>query len=247
MVAVRLCDVAPEGPSTRVSYGLLNLAHRASHERPEPLVPGERYRVRVELNHVAHAFPAGHRVRIAVSTCYWPIAWPSPHRATVTIWSGESAVELPVRPPDPADDALPPFPPPEVAPGSEHTPLLPRSFQRVMERDLTTNELVHTLASGTEIGGHSVARLDDIEMDLGYAITKRHRIQENDPLTARTELVQHVTLERPEDGWVIRVDCTVRVAAEAHRLAFDCEIEAREGGTVVRARRWRESVPRKLF
>ena len=37
MVGVRLCDVAPDGRATRISYGLLNLTHRAGHDRPDVL------------------------------------------------------------------------------------------------------------------------------------------------------------------------------------------------------------------
>ena len=40
-VVARLCDVAPDGRVTRVSYGMLNLTHRAGHEAWEPLVPGQ--------------------------------------------------------------------------------------------------------------------------------------------------------------------------------------------------------------
>ncbi len=38
-LAVRLCDVAPDGQVTRVSYQLLNLTHRDSHEQPNALDP----------------------------------------------------------------------------------------------------------------------------------------------------------------------------------------------------------------
>ena len=67
LVCVRLCDVAPDGSSLLVTRGLLNLTHRDGHERPEPLVPGERYTVTVRLNSIAHAFaarspPAGRRL-----------------------------------------------------------------------------------------------------------------------------------------------------------------------------------------
>ena len=37
---------------------LQNLTHRTSHEHPEPLEPGRRYTVRLQLNDAAHAFPA---------------------------------------------------------------------------------------------------------------------------------------------------------------------------------------------
>src|SRR5690606_28614585 len=36
LIAVRLNDVAPDGASTRVTYGVLNLTHRESHETPQP-------------------------------------------------------------------------------------------------------------------------------------------------------------------------------------------------------------------
>src|SRR5690606_5095942 len=40
MIAVRLCDVHPDGASTRITYGVLNLPHRSGHEFPEPVSPG---------------------------------------------------------------------------------------------------------------------------------------------------------------------------------------------------------------
>ena len=88
LVAARLSDVAPDGAATRVSYGLLNLTHRESHEHPTALEPGRRYRVRLQLNDVAQAFPAGHRIRLALSTAYWPIAWPAPEPVTLTLYAG---------------------------------------------------------------------------------------------------------------------------------------------------------------
>ena len=67
-LVVRLCDVHPSGESLRVSYGVLNLTHRESHEQPALLAIGERYRVRIQLNDAGSVFPAGHKVRLAIST-----------------------------------------------------------------------------------------------------------------------------------------------------------------------------------
>jgi len=78
LLCVRLCDVAPDGASTRVSFGLLNLTHDAAHETVTPVVPGERRRVRVRLNDIGHAFAPSHRIRLAVSTTYWPMSGPRP-------------------------------------------------------------------------------------------------------------------------------------------------------------------------
>ncbi|WP_394855803.1 CocE/NonD family hydrolase C-terminal non-catalytic domain-containing protein [Rhodococcus opacus] len=85
MIAVRLSDVAPDGRATRISYGLLNLTHRYGHANPEPLVPGEHYAVSVQLNAMAQALPPGHRLRVALSTSYWPLGWPPPEPVRVSV------------------------------------------------------------------------------------------------------------------------------------------------------------------
>jgi putative CocE/NonD family hydrolase len=118
----RLCDVHPTGESLRVSFGVLNLTHRDSHADPTPLVPGQRYQVRIQLNDAGSTFPAGHRIRLALSTNYWPMVWPAPETATVTVLGG--TLELPVRParveslrPLLAPESAPPERPRQIRPG----------------------------------------------------------------------------------------------------------------------------------
>jgi putative CocE/NonD family hydrolase len=120
-LAVRLCDVHPSGESLRVSFGILNLTHRDGHERPSALEPGRRYQVRIQLNDAGSVFPAGHRIRLAFSTTYWPMVWPAPEKATVTIHSG--SLDLPVRPRH--AESLPPLPPPQTAPPENATQVSP--------------------------------------------------------------------------------------------------------------------------
>lgn len=245
MVAVRLNEVAPTGASTRLTYGVLNLTHRESHETPSPLAAGKRYRVAVRLNDVGATLSKGHRIRVAVSTAYWPIVWPSPEPAALTVWSGSSRLSLPVRPPHSLDAALGPFPEPEECPGVEHEPLRPIPFKRSTERDLVTNELTYTLTSdGGEFGDHSHAYIEAIDMTLGYSITKRHRIRPTDPLSACTEISQWVELAR--EGWRIRIDCQTCTRARRDHLHFTATLRARQNDEVVFEREWDESIPRKL-
>lgn len=122
-LALRLCEVTPEGKSWLVTYGLLNLTHRVSDAQPTPLNPGEAYDVSIDLSLIAHRFKAGNRIRLAVSESLWPLVWPSPKVATLTLTHGASRLELPVR----AAAHDPPFPIPEnpadkKAPGGR-TPL----------------------------------------------------------------------------------------------------------------------------
>ena len=94
-MAVRLCDLRPDGTSALITYGVLNLTHHKSHATPELLVPGKRYEITLALDQIAYRLPKGHRLRLAISTAYWPLIWPSPEAATLTLHKG--AIEIPER------------------------------------------------------------------------------------------------------------------------------------------------------
>ncbi|MGE4659879.1 MAG: CocE/NonD family hydrolase, partial [Arenicellales bacterium] len=135
LIVARLNDVAPDGASTRVTYGVLNLTHRNDHEHPEALVPGETYEIHLQLNDIAHAFKAGHRIRISLSNTLWPLLWPSPEPVALTLESGSSHLSLPVRTDCSGDDDLTAFESPESAIPQSAQELQPESFLREIERD----------------------------------------------------------------------------------------------------------------
>jgi len=128
-VAVRLTEVLPDGKSWLVSYGVLNLTHRDSHEHPTALKPGEFYDVEVPFYMVAHRFKKGSTVRIAISESLWPLLWPSPQVATLAIDLGASSLVLPLRPAPPVEAVFPipikhspgssPYTHSEMGPGTE--------------------------------------------------------------------------------------------------------------------------------
>jgi uncharacterized protein len=242
LLAVRLNDVQPDGTSTLVTYGLLNLTHRESHEQPEALEPGTFQRVRLALNDIAHAFPAGHRIRVALSTSYWPIAWPSPAAVIMTVRAGNSALYLPVRPPAPDDERLRPFEPPVAAAGMRRRTLRELPLKRTIEIDLATNETVYTFQSG-EFGA-ALARIEAIGMDLGSTFLKRHRISEYDPLSALTEVV-HKTIMRRKN-WSVRIESRVRLGATRDAFQFSAELETFEDEEPFGQRSWQLTIPRQL-
>jgi predicted acyl esterase len=101
-LAVRLCEVA-DGKSWLVSYGLLNLTHRESHEHPTALETDRSYDVVIPLYLLAHRFNRGSRIRVALSAGLWPLVWPAPAVATLTVELGASRIELPARRSDAVD------------------------------------------------------------------------------------------------------------------------------------------------
>ncbi len=241
-LAVRLCDVAPDGSSLRVTYGLLNLTHRSGHARAEPLVPGERFEVELALCDVAHAFPAGHRVRLALSTSYWPLAWPAPEPATLTLLGG--ALSLPVRPPRAEDAALAPFAEPEAASGPEIVWLREGGFQRKLEREPGSGELVRSFAMGANADGeHGVWHLPAIDLASSYAVRGEFRTHDDDPLATRSSSHHVATLARGE--WSARVETELRVSGTLAEWRVEAALHAFEGDRQLFAHAWDERVPRQ--
>jgi putative CocE/NonD family hydrolase len=148
LLACTLSEILPDGAVSRVTYGVLNLTHRESHEHPTPLEPGKRYRVRVQMNHCGHRFAAGTRLRLAVSTAYWPVVWPSPETATVTVLTGSSSLVLPLRPARAEDAALTPFGAPEASPKLRRTQVEPGWENRKVQ-NRNTGEVVWDSATAT--------------------------------------------------------------------------------------------------
>ena len=213
-LVVRLCDVHPSGESLRVSYGVLNLAHRHGHEAPTPLTPGQRYRVQVQLNDTGVVIPAGHRVRLALSTAYWPMIWPSPERAMLQIFAG--TLDLPHRPPSAMDSMLKPFPGPETAPPEKPT---------LLQHD-----------------GVRIERIDRIGLELGANSQSRFHVEENDPLSAAAELRRTLTMAR--DTWRIRIETRVQLSSTRTDFRLRGDLRAWEGTDEVCGREWDRSIPR---
>jgi len=240
MVAVRLIDVQPDDRATRVSYGLLNLTHRDSDECPEPLEPGKRYRVTVNLKHIAQHFPAGHAIRLSVSTVYWPVAWPSPKPVKLTLYMGESRLTLPVRPQRPeADAALRPFEEPEGAPPINKTLIAPTRQHWTVIRDLAND--VNTLEVLNDEGTY---RLDDIDLTIANQVTERYTYNDSEHDSLRGWCEWQRSFQRG-DWRVHTITRTLLTSNETH-FRIRATLDAYEGDSRVYARTWDTEIPRDL-
>jgi putative CocE/NonD family hydrolase len=219
-LVARLNDVAPDGASTRVSYGVLNLTHRDSHAEPTPLKPGKVYTVRFKLNAAGHVFAAGRRVRLALSTTYWPTLWPSPERAALTLDCADSTLALPVRARARADDARIAFAPPEAAPSAPHTSLRAADRPRAIVRE--NGALVIRAAKD-----RGAFRIDSHGMEVDSGGLETFSIADGDPLSAA--LTSEWRIAQRRGTWHVRTE--TRTAFRATRDAFllDASVDAWEG------------------
>jgi putative CocE/NonD family hydrolase len=68
----RLCDVSPDGRSVNMLEGIVRARHRLSLTHPAEAMPDDVYEYRIDLGPLAHAFLAGHRVRLQVASSDFP-------------------------------------------------------------------------------------------------------------------------------------------------------------------------------
>lgn len=93
-VIVRLNDVRPDGTVALISLGMLDLRYRDGFERKVDLIPGADVDIGLTLDQCAYRLPKGHKLRVAVSSSYWPYCWPEGQTFTLTLSAG--TLDLPV-------------------------------------------------------------------------------------------------------------------------------------------------------
>ncbi|MFE8069448.1 CocE/NonD family hydrolase [Marinobacteraceae bacterium S3BR75-40.1] len=238
MVAVRLSDVAPDDKATRVTYGLLNLTHRESHEHPEPLEPGQRYRVKVQMNDVAQRFPAGHRLRLSLSTSYWPMAWPPPEHVRLSVFDKHSALVLPHRPQRDESGEAPRFGPPEGAPTIPHTLLKPADHNWYVHRDLARD-----LSMLEVVNDAGTVRLEDSGIEVQTRAVEWYSSQGDEFDSIRGETLWERSLRR--DDWHIQTTTRTILTSDAQWFYIHATLDAYEGERRVFCRTWNHRVSRK--
>jgi len=236
-LAVRLNDVSAGGESSRVTYGILNLCHRDSDVDPAPLVPGQRYTVRVPLDHAARRFHAGNRLRVSISTTYWPLILPAPEPVWLTLFAGSSRLTLPVRPARAADAALKPFGPPFVPPLAIETVTSKPGLHRV-EWDAAAKRQVirHEVGDGTIL-------LTAVNTELIGKTTVRSEIGEDDP--TGTISTQYLIGWR-RDPWRPRVTGSSKITTLKSDFVLWGELVAYDGDEKIFTRTWERKIPRRF-
>ena len=227
----------PDGAVTRVSYGLLNLTHRDSHEHPEALEPGKPYRIRLQLNEAGHRFAKDNRIRLAVSSNYWPIAWPSPEKATLTITAGESTLSLPVRPEDPADANLRPFEEAESAPPLDATTVEKPDYKWTVEHDMITGRV-------TQHQWFDEGRIIYNNHD-GWTVASTHdeylSTHPDDPNATSLDITWTEHFSR--GAWEISSITRTQMTSTPTHFHVEARLEARQGDEVVHSQEWVQGHP----
>ena len=232
-IAVRLNHIHADGAATRITYGVMNLTHLAGHDQVRELEPGKTYQVDVALDHIAYRLPQGDRLRVSVSTSYWPLLWPMPHAATLTVTQG--TLHLPIS--QHGENAERVFPDPDAAPAWQTQTLRPANNERRRETDLKTG----------------ITRLEIID-DFGCVLDADHGliiegvarewwdIHPDDPLSARGK--SHWTERRARGDWDTRTETYATMWADQTHFHISARLEAYENDRLIFEKDIADSVPR---
>ncbi len=190
-----------------MTFGVLNLTHRDGHADPRPMEPGARTTIQVALNDTAYAFLPGHRLRIALSTDYWPMVWPSPAPVTITVHGEGSTLVLPVRPARADDAHLADLGEATWGPPAAVTELRPGHWGREIRTDALLGE-----TSVTNIVEAPLVRLDRTGRAIALTGFDRASVRD-DPTTAHAESRREFELVR--DGVTIKVSAELDLSCTA--------------------------------
>ncbi|MFN4141875.1 CocE/NonD family hydrolase [Aestuariivirga sp.] len=237
-IAVRLNDVWPTGEVSRITYHLQNLCMRDSRENPMPLEPGKHYRMKIKLDDIAWRLPKGHRLRVAISTSYYPMMWPAPEPVTLTVYAGKSQLFLPLRK-DVAGEAPLSWQGAEAAPRADTKELRKPRNKRETVTDPETGALRIEIVD--DFGAYELAPHGLVVSEVGR---ESYSILPDDPLSAKMET--HWTEERRRGDWQVRTETYGRMTATKTHWVIWGRIEAYEGETLVFEKEFSEEIHRLL-
>jgi putative CocE/NonD family hydrolase len=246
-VIARLCDVAPDGASTLVTRGVLNLSARHGRDQAVPWKQGSTENVVFELTGIGYAFPPGHRIRLAVSSAYWPWIWPQPGSETgFTLDPTGSTLELPVRTRESASSAAGSKPITFEAP--EQSEPLGVVSPATLDEPRPERLVVRDVAAGTwrlevdpRYGG---TRVYPDGLEFTEDALETYTIDASDPLSARARSTWSIRLHRPDLPWDARISTTSDLTCDAEAFITTNEVICRDGDEVVFHRTWEKRIPR---
>lgn len=225
-LAVRVCEVSPaSGASRLVTYRFFNLCQRdGDMAAPRRLQPGEPFSAEIPLTITGHTFKKGWRIRLAISTSFFPTLWQAPENAAIELTTGgitPSCLTIPTRRRRIADAAA------EIAmrapTGKLHVdpePYVPTLAET--RPAATTREVEETTIDGKpavvvkkvfdsgryQYGGPLAG------MWVDQVATENFAICPDDPLSLVASTTSTTIFERPTTGWRTHSETTTRVWSE---------------------------------
>lgn len=236
-LAVRIIDVHPDGTETRACYGVLNLAHRDGNETPANMPKGEKTRITMQLDAMGYRFAPGHRIKLALSTSYWPIILPSPEAPGLTIDTVSIRLVLPLLG---AHERITVAEPESPNPLPQYEMRQPEETRRSVEKDLVTGLTHYRIYEDTGLEVHPVNGLRTQEIR-----NEDWSIDPTDPLSMAGDIDWTIRLER--DGWSVSTKTTTTMRCTNKDWIITASVTAFEGEQKIFTKAFEQRIPRDFM
>lgn len=235
-LCARLVDVHPDGTATRVTFGVLNLAHRDGNAEPKPM-PDVKVEVSFLLDACGYRFQAGHRIRLSLSTAYWPMVLPAPTDPGVTIEAASLQLGLPMLGAHDAIEMKQPDNPNPLPSYIEHSP---GQTQRQVLRDLSANATSYAIYEDTGVFERPGTGLSTRQLrDEVWSIS----LDDASSMTGTSIW----TCDMMREGWSARTVCTATIACTATDWIISATVVAFEGEAEIFRKLFDRTVPRDFI
>ncbi len=236
-LCVRLVDIHPDGTAYRIAFGVLNLAHRDGNGDPQAMPHDTPVEIGVELDACVYRVRTGHRLRVAISTSYWPTILPAPTDPGITI--DTSSIRLGI--PQPAGAV------PIEVPEPENEDPLPRYLSHTephtrhwIEKDRSSGRTSLHIESDSGLTEHPGTGMSSRD-----SRNEVWSIDEGDPTSSRGRADWICETSRP--GWHIRTTSFAALACTASEWILTGETVAEENGAEVLRKPYEHRIPRDFM
>jgi hypothetical protein len=236
-LCARLVNVHPDGSSTRVSFGVINLAHRDGNEQPKPLTPGEPVRIRLELDACGYRFGEGHRIRLSLSTAYWPTVLPPPVYPGLTIDIASLGLALPLLGPHERFEMKQPDNP---DPLPKYKDLAPAETRRSVTRDLSAGTTTYHLLEDTGLSEHPATGLATRQLR-----EESWSIRPDDPLSMTGTSTWTCDMQRGR--WFVRTVSKADIACTDKDWLISASVTAFDGDKQIFEKSFKKTIARDLM
>ena len=233
-VVLRLNDVAPDRTTSRVAFCVRNLALDENLDAPNTAPSSISHEFKIPFQTIAYRFKKAHRIRLSVSSSYWPIIWPAPGQKTLTLTGG--SLSLPIIK-SVLNDLEEPLPPALNLPTKNtHQTLSNPQLQR-SQQETKDGNLINTWAQP-----FAEALCSETKTAFGYETTAKHSIAQGDPQSANSTFDHHARYSRP-DG-VADIRSTLSASCDAAAFYLTGELTAMWNDEEIARRVWTTEIPR---
>ena len=197
----------------------------------------KRTAIEILLDETAYIVPRGHKLRVAISTQYWPFVWPSPFNTTIEISQGTLSFNL-LEGEIQKDEYK--FEEPEASEEWNFESLRAGDYNRTLEDNYGTDKVI--LRINSDFG-----RVKDNNHGLttDQLTNEIWTINKNDPLSATGEIEWFQELSR--EGWIVKINTKCSMSADKDFFYINAAVNASDGCEKVFERTFSHKIKRNYI